>query len=60
MAKKDTKPRLIKWILLFQEFDVEIRYKKGVKNVVVDHLSRLKNSEEGFEKGELYQRRISR
>ena len=41
MAKKDAKPRLIRWILLLQEFDVEIRDKKGVKNVVADHLSRL-------------------
>jgi hypothetical protein len=29
LAKKDAKPRLIHWILLLQEFDVEIRYKKG-------------------------------
>ena len=50
MAKKDAKPRLIRWILLFQEFDVEIRDKKGVENVVTDHLSRLENSEEGLEK----------
>ena len=28
MAKKDAKPRLIRWILLFQEFDVEIRIKR--------------------------------
>ena len=50
MAKKDAKLRLIRWILLLQEFDVEIRDKKGVKNVVVDHLSRLENSGEGVEK----------
>ncbi|CAM8978924.1 unnamed protein product [Rhodiola kirilowii] len=41
MAKKDAKPRLIRWVLLLQEFDIEIRNKKGVENVVADHLSRV-------------------
>ncbi|XP_076932969.1 uncharacterized protein LOC143598703 [Bidens hawaiensis] len=46
MEKKDAKPRLIRWILLIQEFDVEILDKKGNENVVVDHLSRLTGQEE--------------
>ena len=41
MTKKDAKPRLIRWVLLLQEFYVEIRGKKGSKNMVVNHLSRL-------------------
>ncbi|GJU19105.1 reverse transcriptase domain-containing protein [Tanacetum coccineum] len=42
-AKKDAKPRLMRWILLLQEFNVIIRDKKGVENMASDHLSRLEN-----------------
>ena len=41
LAKNDTKPRLIRWILLLQEFDIEIKYRKGSENSVADHLSRI-------------------
>ena len=39
MTKKDAKPRLIRWVLLLQEFDIEIKYMKGTENLVADHLS---------------------
>ena len=41
LSKQDTKPWLIRWILLCQEFNLTIKDKKGVENVVADHLSRL-------------------
>jgi len=41
MNKKESKPCLLHWILLIQEFDVAIKDRKGFENVVVDHLSRL-------------------
>jgi hypothetical protein len=49
LAKKEAKPRLIRWILLLQEFDVEIRNKKGVENVVADHLSRMNREQDDKE-----------
>ncbi|KAM1833138.1 hypothetical protein ACFX13_022990 [Malus domestica] len=45
-TKKEAKPRLIRWMLLLQKFDIEIKNKKGSDNVVADHLSRLVREEE--------------
>ncbi|CAL8087849.1 unnamed protein product [Prunus armeniaca] len=44
--KKEAKPRLIRWMLILQEFDVEIRDKRGCENVVADHLSHLVHEED--------------
>ena len=38
---QNSKAWLIRWVLLLQEFNLQIRDRKGVENVVVDHLSRL-------------------
>nr|GEW21772.1 uncharacterized protein [Tanacetum cinerariifolium] len=43
LSKQDAKPRLIRWVLLLQEFDIIIRDKKRTKNLAADHLSRLEN-----------------
>ena len=41
LSKKDAKPRLLRWILMLQEFNWEVRDKKGSENLIADHLSRL-------------------
>jgi len=41
LSKKDSKARLVRWILLLQRFDITIKNKKDTKNIVADHMSRL-------------------
>ncbi|GJZ27291.1 reverse transcriptase domain-containing protein [Tanacetum coccineum] len=42
-AKKDAKARLLRWVLLLQEFDFKVVDTKGAENLAADHLSRLEN-----------------
>lgn len=44
LKKKETKTRLMRWVLLLQEFDLWVMDKKGIENQIVDHLSRIENN----------------
>nr|GFC37670.1 reverse transcriptase domain-containing protein [Tanacetum cinerariifolium] len=47
-SKKDAKARLLRWILLLQEFDFKVIDTKGAENYAADHLSRLENPYENI------------
>nr|GFB10845.1 reverse transcriptase domain-containing protein [Tanacetum cinerariifolium] len=42
-AKKDAKAKLLRWVLLLQEFDFDVIDTKGAENLAADHLSGLEN-----------------
>nr|GEV38219.1 hypothetical protein [Tanacetum cinerariifolium] len=42
-AKKDSKARLLCWVLLLQEFTFKVIDTKGAENLATDHLSNLEN-----------------
>ncbi|GJT51825.1 reverse transcriptase domain-containing protein [Tanacetum coccineum] len=45
-AKKDSKARLLRWVLLLQEFTFKVIDTKGAENLTADHLSTLENHNE--------------
>ncbi|XP_070035653.1 uncharacterized protein [Nicotiana tomentosiformis] len=53
IEKRESKSRLIRWLLLLQEFDLKIRDRKGSKNQVANYLSRLKGAENKVEVEEI-------
>ena len=44
LTKKDAKPRLIRCVLLLQEFNLKIKDKNGVENTIADHLSHMQDT----------------
>lgn len=52
--KRGSKARLIHWVLLLQEFSYAIKDRKGSKNVVVGHLSRLLQTNDGLQANETF------
>nr|GEZ43609.1 reverse transcriptase domain-containing protein [Tanacetum cinerariifolium] len=47
-VKKDAKARLLRWIMLLQEFDFKVIDTRGAENYAADHLSRLENPYENI------------
>ena len=59
MAKKEAKQRLIRWVLLLQEFDIKIKDKKDCDNVIVDHLSLIERTTEEEEEKEVAEKPVN-
>jgi len=45
LIKKEAKPRLIRWILLLEKINLEIRDKEGAENCVAAHLARIQETD---------------
>lgn len=46
LRKKEAKPHLGRWMLLLQEFDFDVKDRKGCENQVSDHFSHLETNHE--------------
>ena len=46
LKKEESKPRLIRWMLWLEEFDLEIRDRSKAQNLGADHLSRIERSDD--------------
>ncbi|GKF51774.1 reverse transcriptase domain-containing protein [Tanacetum coccineum] len=58
-SKKDAKARLLRWVLLLQEFDFSVIDTKRAENYAADHLSRLENPYENvFDPKEINEKRL--
>nr|GEW46029.1 reverse transcriptase domain-containing protein [Tanacetum cinerariifolium] len=44
LTEKDSKARLLRWVLLLQDFTFKVIDTKGAENLAADHLSRLENT----------------
>nr|KYP35181.1 Retrovirus-related Pol polyprotein from transposon opus [Cajanus cajan] len=49
LKKAESKPRLIRWMLWLQEFDLDIRDRSGAQNLVADHLSKIERAQDSVD-----------
>lgn len=55
IAIKDSKLRIIRWVLFLQQFSFMVKHRKGTENQVADHLSTLEEEPSVYvgDKGEI-------